>query len=161
MASAGASQLRPAPERDPYVTTERIELPDSGKLADHRSRCSGSVAAVNRRSVPNAPPRMLSCTWLASRIDTKSLLPLRGDLVRGLFFSVRQHFFNPQICAGTEHWISKEMNLCCRLFKRAAFVKDLGWLQVLHAASKHQNTDESKYHRDGLRFMGALGGSPC
>ncbi len=53
------------------------------------------------------------------------------------------------------------MTRCCRLFKRDTFVKDLGWLQVLHTASKHQDTDESKYHCDELSLMEVCGGSPC
>jgi glycosyltransferase involved in cell wall biosynthesis len=81
---AGATQLLqsllPALEDVQDVRIERIELPDSGKLAEYCSSSPNTVTAVYRRRLPNALSRILECTWLAGRFNGESPLLVLGDL---------------------------------------------------------------------------------
>ena len=81
---AGATQLvqslLPALERVPDVNIEEIYLPDRGGLAAYQTRSAHTRVHVYRRNLPNAVSRLLECTWLAGRFDSRTPLLVLGDL---------------------------------------------------------------------------------
>jgi glycosyltransferase involved in cell wall biosynthesis len=115
----GASQLLesllPAIEQDPFVTVQRIYLPDRGPLSTYTSQNSSTELMVYRRRTPNVLSRLVECTWLSSRFEDDTPLLVLGDMPLRHFgpqavFVQTPHLIRPgllRIGWGLKYWISR------------------------------------------------------